>query len=137
MGRALNIASPGNMWPTPICSKLGGELNLKNPDELLNLILQVRPDFLEVQGPDVEAHSPQVFKDFAQNHNIPFIIDVGAAYLATSTPEALNDRVSNCVEVGRKNQSIALYLCNPGASTPPENVKSTVNTAHNFGRYEQ
>jgi len=113
-----------------------GERYLKNPNELLNLKLQVCPDFLEVQDPDVAALGPQVIKDFAQNHNLPLILGVGAGFLATSTPEAVSDRVRNYVEVGGKNGRFALYLCNIGASTPPANVKAAVNAAHTFGRYE-
>ena len=112
-----------------------GERYLKDSTQLLKLKMLVCPDFLEGQDPDVNAVGPQVFKDFAENHDIPLILGVGARFLATSNPEAVSERVRNYVEVGGKNGRFALYLCNLGASTPPENVKAAVHAAHTYGNY--
>lgn len=113
-----------------------GERYLKNPVEMLNLKLQVCPDFLEVQDPDVEVIGPQVIKEFAQTHDVPLILGVGAGFLATSNPEDVSERTRNYVEVGGKNGRFALYLCNIGASTPRENVKAAVDAVRTYGRYD-
>jgi len=113
-----------------------GERYLKDSTQLLKLKMLVCPDFLEGQDPDVNAVGPQVFKDFAENHDIPLILGVGARFLATSTPEAVSERVRNYAEVGGKNGRFALYLCNLGASTPPENGKAAVHAAHTYGNYQ-
>jgi len=47
-----------------------GEKHLKNPEEMLALKLQVSPDFLEGQDPDVAALGPALYKEYAEAHGI-------------------------------------------------------------------
>jgi uroporphyrinogen-III decarboxylase len=82
------------------------------------------------QDPDVEALGPAFYKQYALRHGVPLILGAGAAFLATAGPEAVADRVRRYVEVGGRGGRFALYLCNLGASTPPENVRAAVDTAH-------
>jgi hypothetical protein len=55
---------------------------------------------------------------------------VGAAFLAESTPGEIAERVRRYVTIGGRGGRFALYLCNLGASTPPENLVAAVETAH-------
>jgi uroporphyrinogen-III decarboxylase len=114
-----------------------GERYLKDPRKRVELKLQVSPDFLEGQDPDIEALGPRVYKDYAQKRGVPLILGLGAGFLATSAPDEVSDRVKRYVEVGGQDGHFALYLCNLGASTPPENVRAAVETAHKYGRYTQ
>ncbi|MGD8209115.1 MAG: uroporphyrinogen decarboxylase family protein [Desulfobacterales bacterium] len=112
-----------------------GESHLKHPDEMLDLKRQVCPGFVEGQDPDVANLGPERYKQYAQKHNLPLILGVGAAFLAASTPAEVGARVHHYLEVGGKNGRFALLLCNLGATTPPENVKAAVATVRQFGVY--
>ena len=107
-----------------------GESRLKNPEEMLALKLTVCPGVIEGQDPDVFALTPEFYRQFAEKHNVPLILGVGAVFLAESTPEEIAERVRQYVKVGRKRGRFALYLCNIGATTPPENLRAAVDAAH-------
>ena len=112
-----------------------GEHNLKDPEEMLDLKRQVCPGFVEGQDPDVENLGPGLYKDYAGKHSLPLILGIGAGFLALSSPEQVGHRVKHYIEVGGKNGRFALYLCNLGATTPPENVRVAIETIRNFGAY--
>jgi uroporphyrinogen-III decarboxylase len=114
-----------------------GERYLKNPEEMLALKLQVSPGLLEGQDPDVEALGPALYKDYAQAHDLPLVLGVGAAFLTAGTPEEVSQRVKHYVQVGGENSRFALYLCNLGATTPPENIKAAIEAVRTYGRYDQ
>lgn len=103
-----------------------GERFLERPAEMLALKLQVAAGFLEGQDPDVEAVGPAFYKDYAEKHNLPLVLGVGAGFMANATPAEVAKRVADYVKVGGKNGRFALYLCNLGATTPPENVRAAV-----------
>jgi uroporphyrinogen-III decarboxylase len=110
-----------------------GEKYLKNPEEMLDLKLQVCPGFVEGQDPDVAELGPGFYKRYAEKHGVPLILGIGASFLALSTPKEVADRTRHYVEVGGKNGRFGLYLCNLGATTPPENVKAVIETVVNAG----
>lgn len=112
-----------------------GEKLLKKPGEMLALKLRVSPDLLEGQDPDVEALGPAFYKEYAKEHNVPLVLGVGAGFLAQATPKEVTERVKHYVEVGGVNGRFALYLCNLGATTPPENVKAAIEAVHTYGQY--
>ena len=117
-----------------------GERYLNTPEKvnkMLDLKLQVCPGFVEGQDPDVEALGPALYKEYAEQHGIPLVLGVGAGFLATATVEEARDRVKRYIEVGRKNGRFALYLCNLGATTPPENVTAAIEAAREFGVYQE
>jgi uroporphyrinogen-III decarboxylase len=107
-----------------------GERCLPDPTEMLRLKLAVGPGALWGQDPDVESLGPSVFKAFAATHDVPLILGVGAGFLALATPAEVAARVREYVEVGGRGGRFALYLCNLGATTPPENLRTAVETAH-------
>jgi len=107
-----------------------GERYLPDPSEMLRLKLAVGPGALWAQDPDVESLAPSVFKAFAAAHQVPLILGVGAGFLALATPQEVAARVREYVEVGGRGGGFALYLCNLGATTPPENLRVAVETAH-------
>ena len=113
-----------------------GEKYLKQPEEMLALKLQVSPDFLEGQDPDVAALGPALYKEYAEAHDVPLVLGVGAGFMALSTPEEVRERVRHYVEVGGQNGRFALYLCNLGATTPPENIRAAVEAVRAYGRYD-
>jgi len=112
-----------------------GENYLKVPEEMLPLKLAVSPGFLEGQDPDVEALGPAFYKEYAEDHDVPLVLGVGASFLHQATPEEINQRVKEYVEIGGKNGRFTLYLCNLGATTPAENFKAAIEAAHQYGRY--
>jgi len=103
-----------------------GERFLEKPEEMLALKLQVSPDFLEGQDPDVDTIGPAFYKEYAEDNEVPLVLGVGASFLAQAASEEVSQRVKDYVEVGGKNGRFALYLCNLGATTPPENVRAAL-----------
>jgi uroporphyrinogen-III decarboxylase len=103
-----------------------GERYLEKPEEMLALKLQVSPEFLEGQDPDVETIGPDFYKEYAEEHNVPLVLGVGASFLAQAKPEEVSQRVKDYISVGGKNGRFALYLCNLGATTPPENIRAAI-----------
>ena len=112
-----------------------GESQLKNPAEMLALKLQVCPNFLEGQDPDVAELGPAVYKNYAQENGVPLILGVGAGFLALSTPQEISARVKHYLEVGGQNGRFGLYLCNIGATTPAENITAAIDAVHRYGVY--
>jgi len=114
-----------------------GESQLKNPEEMFALKMQVCPDFLEGQDPDVAEIGPAVYKAYAGTKGVPLILGVGAGFLALGSPDEISARVKNYIAVGGKNGRFCLYLCNVGATTPSENIKAAIDAAHDSGAYER
>jgi uroporphyrinogen-III decarboxylase len=112
-----------------------GESYLKNPAEMFELKLQVCPEFLEGQDPDVAEIGPAVYKAYADKRGVPLVLGIGAGFMDLSTPDEVAERVKYYIEVGGKNGRFALYLCNLSAQTPPENVKAAIEAVHTYGTY--
>jgi hypothetical protein len=112
-----------------------GESHLKNPAEMFELKMQVCPDFLEGQDPDVAELGPAVYKDYAEKKGVSLILGVGAGFLALSAPQDISERVKHYTEVGGQNGRFSLYLCNVGATTPAENIKAAIAAVDAYGTY--
>ena len=112
-----------------------GESCLKQPEEMLDLKLKACPAFIEGQDPDVETLGPSFYKSHALENEVPLVLGVGAAFLALATPDEIRQRVKEYVEIGGKGGGFALYLCNLGATTPPENVRAAVQAVRDYGTY--
>ena len=112
-----------------------GESQIKRPEEMFELKLQVCPNFLEGQDPDVAEIGPAVYKDYAEKKGLPLILGIGAGFLALSPPEEIRSRVKHYIEVGGRNGRLCLYLCNVGATTPAENIKAAVGAVSDYGTY--
>jgi hypothetical protein len=78
----------------------------------------------------VESLGASLFRAFATANEVPLILGVGAGFLALATPQEVAARVREYAEVGGRGGGFALYLCNIGATTPPENLRTAVETAH-------
>jgi uroporphyrinogen-III decarboxylase len=63
------------------------------------------------------------------------VLGIGAGFLALRKPMEIAERMTQYIEIGRKNGRVCLYLCNIGSTTPPENVKAAVETVHKYGVY--
>ncbi len=107
-----------------------GEHRLKQPEAMLDLKLQVCPGSIQGQDPDVAELSPEFYKQYAIRHSVPLILGVGASFLAESSPQDIAARVQHYCSIGRAGGRFALYLCNIGATTPPENVRAAVQAAN-------
>jgi uroporphyrinogen-III decarboxylase len=112
-----------------------GERYLKDPVAMLDLKRQVSPDFVEGQDPDVAALRPEFYKTYAEEHDLPLVLGVGAGFLAQASPREVTARVKDYIQVGGANGCFALYLCNLGANTPAENIRAAIRTVHDFGKY--
>jgi len=113
-----------------------GERHAKNPEEVMDIRLRVNPGFVEGQDPDVEALGPEFYKAYAEKHDLPLLLGVGAVFLRTSTPEEVFNRVKYYVKVGGENGRLWFYLCNIEPGTPMENIKAAVAAVHKYGTYE-
>ena len=107
-----------------------GERYLERPEDMLDLKRLVGPASLLGQDPDVEMLGPDFYKAYADRHDLPLILGIGAAFLAQARPEVVAERVRHYVERGARGGRFALYLCNLAANTPPENVRAAVDAAH-------
>lgn len=105
------------------------------PEELLKLKLIVSPRIIIGQDPDVERLGPEIYKRFAQKHDIPLVLGIGAGFLMTATPQEIRQRVRRYVEAGKKGGKFLLYLCNVGADTPLENLDAAVKAVREYGGY--
>jgi uroporphyrinogen-III decarboxylase len=107
-----------------------GERLLGRPEDMLELKRRVGPGSLLGQDPDVEVLGPAFYKTYADRHDTPLVLGVGAGFLARAQPADVVERVQRYVETGARGGRFALYLCNLGASTPPENLRAAVEAAH-------
>lgn len=110
-----------------------GESYLKNPEDMLDLKRQVCPEFVEGQDPDVEKLGPGLYKKYAARHNLPLVLGIGAAFLASAAPAEVTARVKTYIEAAGQKGRLVLYLCNLGATTPPQNVTAAVEAVHQYG----
>ena len=100
---------------------------------MLDLKRQVCPDFVEGQDPDVEKLGPGFYKEYAVRHDLPLVLGDGAAFLATAPPAEVAARVKTYIEAAGHKGRLILYLCNLGATTPPQNVTAAVDAVHQYG----
>jgi uroporphyrinogen-III decarboxylase len=114
-----------------------GESYAKNPEEVMDIRLRCNPGFVKGQDPDLEFLGPEFYKAYAEKHDVPLVLGVGAVFLRTSSPEEIFDRVKHYVEVGGKNGRLFFYLCNIEPGTPRENIKAAVDAVHKYGTYER
>ena len=130
INRLRQLCDPGIFVPNWV-----GESCLKDPAEMFDLKRQACPGFVEGQDPDVARLGPELYKEYAERHNLPLILGIGAAFLATATPLEVAGRVKSYLDAAGKNGRLILYLCNLGATTPPENVTAAVEAVHEYGDY--
>jgi len=121
--------------PEVVVSNWVGESCLKQPEEMLDLKLAACPGFIKGQDPDVEELGPLFYKSYALEKKVPLVLGVGAAFLALATPLEIRQRVKQYVEIGGKGGGLVLYLCNLGATTPPENVRAAIQAVRDYGTY--
>ena len=112
-----------------------GEHNLKNPEEMLDIKRQACPGFVEGQDPDVEKLGPELYKSYAEKHDAPLVLGIGAGFLALASAVEVEERVRHYIEVGGRGGRLVLYLCNLGATTPRENVRAAIQAVHKYGTY--
>lgn len=113
-----------------------GEAILKDPDEFVDMKLEVTGHFIEGQDPDIESLGPEYYLDYAQRHDVPLVLGVGASFLALAEPQEVYNRVKYYVQTGMQHDRFALYLCNLGATTPVANVKAAIDATKTFGVYK-
>lgn len=149
---SLPIVSPDIMrdWVMPPVLKLKelvgpevyvpnwvGERYLSNPEVMLDMKKLVCQDFIRVQDPDVEKLTPNIFKEYANKHNINLCLGVGATFLDSASPAEVKSRVKNYLQVGSPGGRLTLYLCTLSAATSPENVRAAVDAVHKYGTYKK
>lgn len=106
-----------------------GERYLKQPADMLDIKRKVGSGSLRGQDPDVETLGPGYYREYAERHGIPLVLGVGAAFLAEASPDQVAERVTRYIREGRATSGFAIYLCNIGATTPPENIAAAVQAA--------
>ena len=118
----------------PVCvPNWTGERHAKDPEKILDIRRRVNPGFVEGQDPDVEALGPEFYRDYADKHDLPLLIGLGAVFLNNATPEEVRKRVKHYVEVGNRDGRLWFYLCNLSPTTPKENIQAAVEALHAYG----
>ncbi len=112
-----------------------GESWLADPVEMLDLKLEISPNFIEGQDPDVDKLGPGLYVEYADEHDVPLVLGVGASFMALSEPPRVYERVKRYIEAGKQHDRFALYLCNLGATTPPENVRAAIDAVRMHGTW--
>jgi len=102
---------------------------------MLDMKLKACPIFIEGQDPDVESLGPEFYKRYTIQQDVPLILGIGAGFMAQSSPNQVFKRVKQYIEIGGENGRFALYLCNLGANTPPENVIAAIKAVDHYGFY--
>ena len=102
---------------------------------MFELKLEVCPEFLEGQDPDVAEIGPAVYRAYADERGVSLVLGIGAGFMDLSTPGEVTARVKYYIEVGGTKGRFALYLCNLSAQTPPENIKAAIDAIHTYGTY--
>ena len=113
-----------------------GERHSKTPELVMDIRRRSNPLYVEGQDPDVEELGPQFYKRYAEKHDLPLLLGVGAAFLNNSTSAEVFARVKRYVQIGGKNGRLWLYLCNLSPSTPEKNIIAAIEAAHQYGTYE-
>ena len=148
INRALDEIEKKNIAPI-LCliDPFGFSLKIKTIERIMKLKKsEIIVNFMynSIQRWTTNPESEKVFTDlfgtdgwkkYADKHRMPLILGIGASFLALSTPEKVFERVKNYVEVGGKGGRFALYLCNLGATTPPENVKAAIEAVCKYGKH--
>ncbi|MDA3787062.1 MAG: hypothetical protein PF503_00975 [Desulfobacula sp.] len=149
---SLPIVSPDIMrdWVMPPVLKLRelvgpevyvpnwvGERFLSNPEVMLDMKRQVCQNFIRVQDPDVEKLKPDMFKEYANKHNINLCLGVGATFLDSASPVEVKERVKNYLQIGAPGGRLTLYLCSLSTATSPENVRAAVRAVRKYGTYSK
>ncbi len=116
--------------PTFYVSNWVGEAYLRQPAQMLDLKLQAHPGCLYGQDPDVEKLGPEVYRAYADAQGAALVLGIGARFLAAATPAEVAERVRYYVSEGGPRGRFALYLCNVGGTTSPENLRAAIETAH-------
>lgn len=114
-----------------------GERYSKTPERFLEARLLCNPHFVQGQDPDIEQLGPEFYKEFANKHDLPLLLGLGATFLTQATPEQVHDRVKYYVEAGGKDGRFVFYLCNLEPGTPKENIKTAIDALHKYGTYEK
>lgn len=114
-----------------------GERYSKTPEIVMDIRRRCNPLYVEGQDPDVEALGPEFYKQYAEKHDLPLLLGVGAAFLNNATPEEVAARVKHYVQTGGKNGRLWLYLCNLSPSTPEENIAAAIESVHRYGTYQK
>ena len=112
-----------------------GEANLPDPETYVDMKLEVTQHFIEGQDPDVERLGPEFYVEYADRHDVPLVLGVGASFLALAEPRDVYERVTHYVRAGMEHDRFALYLCNLGATTPEENVRAAIDAVRTAGAY--
>ena len=76
-----------------------------------------------------------MYKSYAEKHDASLVLGIGAGFLALASAAQVEERVRHYIEVGGRGGRLVLYLCNLGATTPPENVRAAIQAVHKYGTY--
>ncbi len=110
-----------------------GERYSKTPEKIMDIRRRANALYVEGQDPDVEALGPEFYRRYADKHDLPLLLGVGAVFLNNASPEEITARVRHYVQTGGKNGRLWFYLCNLAPGTPAENITAAVTAVHQYG----
>jgi len=112
-----------------------GDAFASDPKDFFERKLQVAPNHLKVQDPDLYKVGTVMSRDYATEHNLPLIFGVGNDICHEGSREDIYKVIHEYMEVGSSGpmgNKFALYLCSLSAQTPVENVRTIVEAINDF-----
>ncbi len=109
-----------------------GDSYAKDLDSFWNLKLQISPNFLKVQDPDLFKVGVQRAKTFADDKGVAFIFGVDNNLLQKGPSEEIKKRIHEYLEIGEPGGRTLMYLCSISAQTPAEHVQAAVDAIHSY-----
>ena len=103
-----------------------GDSFATTPEKFWDMKLQVTPNYLKIQDPDLFQVGTQRARDYADQAKVPLQFGVDNHVLQEGPEEEIVKRIHEYMEVGSSGpngSSFFLYLCNLSAETPPEHAK--------------
>lgn len=111
-----------------------GERYLSDPEILLDMKRQVCPGFIRAQDPDVAILGPSLFKAYADRQAMDLTLGVGAAFLDSASPEEVEERINQYLQIGAPGGGLTIYLCTLSTTTNPANVRAAVRAVRDYNR---
>jgi len=104
-------------------------------DKYWDIKLDVTPQYLKIQDPDIFRIGTERAREFADSRECALSFGVGTLLLQVGSAEDITRRIHEYMEVGSRGpfgKKFFLYLCSFSAQTPPENVRTAIEAVNRF-----
>ncbi len=109
---------------------LWGERCLSDPRELLDIKRASCGGALQALDPDVTALGPALFKEYADQHDLPIVMGMDAALIEQGPVSDIRSRAELFMDQAGRDGRFVLFLNDVPYDTPPQHVHAAVAVAH-------